>query len=517
MKQSLNDVYRLFKLSKKERIAIIGKGASVDLIDLNCLESFFVINVNDSERVYAGDLGIYHLSFVKDYLSKTDCKCSLYISSQPSELPNHIQTPHYYDHPDSSKSIYDRFFEKEFIIEDATIISALKISNMIANHFREKIDVYLIGFDFSIRSGFAKNAEARVDFGGEEYVEHLFESQKSYLELLLKYESDLSISVNHVGNHAFSQLSPTIFNEKFEHNDYIKNRKETVDIKYQHKNNKQAYNVKVVAEITTNHFGDLDLLQKMIKASAEAGADYIKLQKRDVETFYSKADLEKPYVSPFGSTFRDYRNGLELDFFGFKMVDKWCKEYGINWFASVLDLPSYLFIKQFNPELIKLPSTISEHKEFLTYVANDYFGEIVLSTGMTDHEYELFVLDKFKKCSKLYLLQCTSSYPTKNSDANVAIVRHYHDLRKEYPNIYPGYSSHDVGSLCCQLAVAAGGLMVEKHVKYGNTPWAHFDNVAIDMLTENFKKFVSDIRLAEICLGNGEKNVLNSEHHKYVK
>lgn len=57
--------------------------------------------------------------------------------------------------------------------------------------------------------------------------------------------------------------------------------------------------------------------------------------------------------------------------------------------------------------------------------------------------------------------------------------------------------------------------MIEKHVKYGNTPWAHFDNVAIDMLTDNFKSFVSDIRLAEICTGSTTKTVLDSEHHKY--
>ena len=58
--------------------------------------------------------------------------------------------------------------------------------------------------------------------------------------------------------------------------------------------------------------------------------------------------------------------------------------------------------------------------------------------------------------------------------------------------------------------------MIEKHVKYGNTPWAHFDNVAVDMLTDNFKLFVNDIRKAEIALGGGKNTVLTSEHHKYL-
>lgn len=205
----------------------------------------------------------------------------------------------------------------------------------------------------------------------------------------------------------------------------------------------------------------------MILAAAESGADYIKLQKRDVESFYSPEELDKPYTSPFGETFRDYRYGLELDEFGFNMVEKWCNEFDIKWFASVLDLPSYEFIKKFSPDMIKLPSTISEHTDFLETVADDFRGDVVLSTGMTDSAYEKFVIEKFNKCRSLYLLQCVSAYPTMNEDANVAVVRHYHDLSKKYPRIIPGYSSHDIGSLCCQLSVAAGGRMVEKHVKYG--------------------------------------------------
>ena len=112
-------------------------------------------------------------------------------------------------------------------------------------------------------------------------------------------------------------------------------------------------------------------------------------------------------------------------------------------------------------------------------------------------------------------MQCVSSYPTHLNDANVSVVRHYHDLSKKYKNIIPGYSSHDIGSLCSCLAVAAGAMMIEKHVKYGNTPWAHFDNVAIDLLTNNFNQFVSDIRQTEIALGDEIKEVLDSENHKY--
>ncbi|MEW6994810.1 N-acetylneuraminate synthase family protein [Colwelliaceae bacterium MEBiC 14330] len=516
MNTSLTAVFELFKLSGKRKLAIVGKGPSLDAIDLACLNNFFVININDSEKAYSGDIGMYHFEWVKDYLEKQTGSCTLYLTSKPLDKPNHIFLPERHESPENYKPIQERFFDKEFYLEDATIISALKLSNLLADHVRDKLDVYLLGFDFTLTGGFSKRSGGSVDFGEDAYVENVLHSQKAYVELLMAHESDLSITVNHVGSHTFSKLNAAQFNQDFDGSEPLSAKAAIPHIPFANQS-KHDFQVKVIAEITTNHFGDLELLKKMIKAAAEAGADYIKLQKRDVESFYSQEELAKPYSSPFGKTFRDYRTGLELNVFGFQMVEKWCKEFGIKWFASVLDLPSYEFMKQFSPEMVKLPSTISEHTGFLKAVAEDFKGDVVLSTGMTDQAYEEFILEEFKQCRNLYLLQCVSSYPTMNEDANVAVVRHYYDLSKKYPQIIPGYSSHDVGSLCCQLSVAAGGLMVEKHVKYGNTAWAHFDNVAIDMLTDNFKKFVDDIRLAEICLGKDKKEVLDSEHHKYRK
>lgn len=506
----LEPIFKIFSESNKKKIAVIGKGASLDAIDFSKLKDFFVININDSEHVYPGDLGIYHYDWVKDLLSQNGGQCSLYVTSSPANNTNFIKVEHLFEGPEHLAPIQERFFDDDFYIEDATIISALKLCNLIADRFRTKIPVYLLGFDFTLKSGYSKRTEGRIGLGEDMYVESLLNNQRAYLELLLEAKSHLSIDIIHVGYCAFSSATPETFNN---------NEFAFVESKVLEKSKKAQLNrdfqVKVVAEITTNHFGDLDLLKKMIISAADAGADYIKLQKRNVTSFYSEDELAKPYSSPFGKTFGDYRNGLELDEDAFKKVDAWCKEYNIKWFVSVLDVESYHFMKQFNPDILKLPSTISEHKDLLELVANEYRGSVVISTGMTDSTYEKYILDKFSKCEKLYLLQCVSSYPTSNEDANVGVVRHYSELASRYDNVLPGYSSHDIGSLCCQLAVAAGAVMIEKHVKYGNTPWAHFDNVAIDMLTDNFKSFVSDIRLAEICTGSTTKTVLDSEHHKY--
>ena len=253
----------------------------------------------------------------------------------------------------------------------------------------------------------------------------------------------------------------------------------------------------------------------MTIAAKEAGADFVKIQKREVETFYSKEELDKPYSSPFGETFRDYRNGIELSHDDFKIFDQFCKKIGIKWFASVLDMHSYEFIKSFDPELIKLPSTISEHKDYLKFVADDFKNDIVISTGYTDKSYEEFILNTFLDSRKVYLLQCTSAYPCSKYDTQISVIRHYYNLSKKNPNIIPGYSSHDIGSLCSMLAVSAGARMIEKHVKYGNIEWSHFDEVAVDLQNDDFKNFVRDVRDSELIVGEEEKKINSSEHHKY--
>jgi N-acetylneuraminate synthase len=192
-----------------------------------------------------------------------------------------------------------------------------------------------------------------------------------------------------------------------------------------------------------------------------------------------------------------------------------CARLGFKWFASVLDETSYRFVREFEPELVKLPSTISEHIDYLKLVADSTDAGVVLSTGMTDGDFEKWVLQTFAKVPLLYLMQANSAYPTPSQDCNIAVVRRYRDLSFLDPHIIPGYSSHDEGWFGSALAIAAGARMVEKHVKLGNTEWAHFDAVALDVTTSDFRTYVSKIREAEIVLGSGEKTVTPSEHHKY--
>lgn len=140
----------------------------------------------------------------------------------------------------------------------------------------------------------------------------------------------------------------------------------------------------------------------------------------------------------------------------------------------------------------------------------------MISTGFTDSEYEKFVLNNFTQNRKLFLLQCTSSYPAPPESCQISVIRHYNDLKvTEFPDIIPGYSSHDIGSMASMMALSAGALMIEKHVKLGDLDWIHFDGVALDLSNNQFRTFVRDIKIAQSICGKREKEIHPVEHHKY--
>ena len=492
-------------------IIIIGKGASVDQIHIDSFKNKIIINANDSESIVVGDIGVFHHSWVLDRFKFEKPACKLYVTN--NVMPNGVNSL-YADlvQPNQEPELFiNRFFDTETIwLEAESIINCLRIANELAESLNSRKKVYLFGFDFSMDTGFSKSIKDGFHGHEKDYVSHLIHTQELYLERLLQFRDRLKIDVIHIGNRAYSMYSVEAFNAMLATPvEFPKVAHATIS------ELSRSYDVSVVAEITTNHFGDRDRLRAMIHLAKISGADYIKLQKRHVDTFYTTDVLNKPYDSPFGKSFRDYRIGLELTEGDFEWVDSYCRKIGIGWFASILDSHSFEFIKSFNCDIIKLPSTISEKKDYLAKVGKEWSGGVVISTGMTDLSYEDFIFNAFSACKRIFLLQCTSAYPASEFDAAIAVVRHYRDLSFQDNRISPGYSSHDIGSFCSQLSVAAGAKMIEKHVKLGKVTWAHFDDVAIDLSTNEFKDFVNDIRRAEKICGSEIKKISLAEHHKY--
>jgi len=487
-----------------DTIFILGKGPSVDLVNSKVFAGSLVIALNDAERIAPADITIFHADWVERGIAESGYQSRLYIAPRPFNAGGKpvLTAPYVTLTQASSDLMMQRFMSDEFVIEDVLFLSALKVAKEISRIRGRRQTVYMVGFDFNFTLGHSqKLGKDYAPTHGEENAIRI-SVQEFYFINTLYFLRDSQLEVKHVGTRPFSAITAEELNSTL-----TKDYDSSIHVG----------KVDIVAELTTNHFGDRSRLERMIRASKAAGADYIKLQKRDVATFYTAEQLASPYVSPFGKTFADYRYQLELSREDFDFVDRLCTEIGIGWFASVLDEPSFKFMQELKPELIKLPSTISEHVDYLRYVAQNHSGGIVLSTGMTDEEYGRFILENFSNTEKLYLLQCNSAYPTPLHDCHIGVVRYYHELSKNDPRIIPGYSSHDYGWKASSLAVAAGARMLEKHVKLGNTEWAHFDAVAVDLTTPDFREYVDQIRETEMIMGSENKQVNESEHHKYFR
>ena len=86
----------------------------------------------------------------------------------------------------------------------------------------------------------------------------------------------------------------------------------------------------VIAEIGINHNGEFEIAKDLIDAAVEAGADAVKFQKRTIDLVYTKDFLDSPRESPWGSTQREQKEGIEFGLDEYKEIDRYCKEKPLN-------------------------------------------------------------------------------------------------------------------------------------------------------------------------------------------
>lgn len=451
------------------------------------------------------NVAIFHEDWVWEQVKESPRPAEAYLTSVKRSAEN--GSLYYGDYAaltqESSELMYQRLFSNSLVVEEVMFLTALRIGLQVAHSTGSK-EIYFVGFDFSLHRGFSRKVDPRASGDSEQKQQHRIELQEQVFHTARKLVPEDSLRLLHVGYKPFSDLTPGAFSERM----LNPTRLESEGIERRDR-------VLITAEITTNHLGDLERAKSMMFHAAHQGADLVKFQMRNVDTFYHPDVLDGVYPSPFGNTFREYRHGLELTDTQFQEIAKYSEELGIGWFASVLDEPSLERAIQLDMPMIKLPGTISRRREFLSKVAQRYPGELVFSTGMTSPEYLEWLLSTFGQERRMYILHTNSAYPTPLDDCNVSVVSSYARLAEGAPHIVPGYSSHDEGWLGSALAVACGARMIEKHVKLGFVDWIHFDSVAVDLATDAFSDFVRAIRRSECALGSADKQLTPSEHHKY--
>ena len=104
----------------------------------------------------------------------------------------------------------------------------------------------------------------------------------------------------------------------------------------------------IIAEIGINHNGDINLAKQLIESAAQAGCDLVKFQKRTLDLVYTQKELDKPRESPWGTTNREQKLGLEFGEKEYDKINRYCKKKGIAWTASAWDVPSQLFLRKYD-------------------------------------------------------------------------------------------------------------------------------------------------------------------------
>ncbi|MBU2703221.1 N-acetylneuraminate synthase [Sporomusaceae bacterium BoRhaA] len=254
-----------------------------------------------------------------------------------------------------------------------------------------------------------------------------------------------------------------------------------------------------IAEIGINHNGDMNLAKQLIDVACQAGCDAVKFQKRTIDKVYTPEFLASSRQSPWGTTQREQKEGLEFNQEQYEEIDRYCSQKKIEWFASTWDVDAQKFLRNFNLKYNKIASAMLGNFALLEEVAWEK-RHTFISTGMSTYEEIDAAVALFQKYHCPYeILHCNSTYPMQTEDANLRLIP---ELRKKY-QCDVGFSSHEIGYVATLGAVALGAVTIERHITLNRNMYGSDQKASIE--PQGLFSLVKDIRAMEQALGNGEK------------
>jgi len=253
----------------------------------------------------------------------------------------------------------------------------------------------------------------------------------------------------------------------------------------------------IIAEIGINHNSSLDIAKQLIDVAKDSGADAVKFQKRTIDLVYTKEMLDAPRKSPWGTTQREQKEGLEFGLEEYREIDRYCDRKGIAWFASAWDLESKKFLRQFNLKFNKVASAMLIYEPLLHMIAEEK-KQTFISTGMSkladlDRAVEIF---RGAACP-FELMHCVSTYPMRDEDANLNRIN---TLRERY-GCNVGYSGHEVGLAVSYAAAGMGITSLERHITLDRSMYGADQAASVE--SGGFRMLVGAVRKIEQAMGDG--------------
>jgi sialic acid synthase SpsE len=269
--------------------------------------------------------------------------------------------------------------------------------------------------------------------------------------------------------------------------------------------NKELY---FIAEIGQNHQGDINIAKKMVDTLVGTGVSAIKTAKRDIDVCLSEEQKKMPYINDrsFGDTYYEHRKALELTHDEFKELKRYSEEKGFDFISSFTDKPSLDFLVDIGVRYLKIASQRMADIPLLEAAAKT--GKpIIISSGMSNIEDIDRAIEIFKNNEK-YLMQCTSSYPCRDSDINLNVINTFKD---RYSGVVDGFglSGHHMSLAPDIAAYIMGATIIERHFTLDRAMRGtdHAGSLELD----GVKKVIKYIRQTQDAMGSPDKKVLDCE------
>lgn len=268
---------------------------------------------------------------------------------------------------------------------------------------------------------------------------------------------------------------------------------------------------KIIAEIGINHNGDIEIAKQLILVAKAAGCDYVKFQKRNPDICVPEEQKSLMRKTPWGEiTYLEYKWKTEFGEKEYDEIDRFCKEIGINWFASVWDKTSVDFMRKYETDLgvvMKIPSALITDLELCEY-AREKSDYLMISSGMSTE-------DEIRKCVKVcdpdVIMHTNSTYPCPVEELNLNYI---HWLKNWYTNKEIGYSGHEYGLVTTFATIPMGVTWVERHITLDRGMWGSDHSASIE--PSGLFKLVKGIRDIENALSTpiGPRELFGGELSK---
>lgn len=256
----------------------------------------------------------------------------------------------------------------------------------------------------------------------------------------------------------------------------------------------------IIAELSANHNGNLEVAIETIRAAKRTGADAIKLQTYTPDTMTIDHDNRHFQINEGtlwdGKTLYELYGEAYTPWEWHEKLFEVAKEEGLICFSSPFDISAVDFLEQFDVPAYKIASFEIQDIPLLEYAASK-MKPIIISTGIAELEDVQLAVDTCRKVgnNEVVLLKCTSSYPAPLDIANLKTIQ---DLGERF-EVEVGFSDHTYGVLAPAVATTLGAKVIEKHFILDKSIGGPDADFSLD--EKEFTEMVNAVRDTEKLIG----------------